>query len=49
MTPYFLPDDAICQALGVAALRGVTVDIVLPQQNNLAMVIGHQMRSYGKC
>jgi len=38
MTPYFLPDDAICQALGVAALRGVTVDIVLPQQNNLAMV-----------
>ena len=37
-TPYFLPDDAICQALGVAALRGVTVDIVLPQQNNLALV-----------
>lgn len=38
MTPYFLPDDAICQALGVAALRGVIVDIVLPQQNNLALV-----------
>jgi cardiolipin synthase len=38
MTPYFLPDDAICQALGVAALRGVEVDIVLPQQNNLALV-----------
>jgi cardiolipin synthase len=38
MTPYFLPDDAICQALGVAALRGVDVDIVLPQQNNLALV-----------
>ena len=38
MTPYFLPDDAICQALGVAALRGVSVDIVLPQQNNLALV-----------
>ena len=38
MTPYFLPDDAICQALGVAALRGVAVDIVLPQQNNLALV-----------
>lgn len=38
MTPYFLPDDAICQALGVAALRGVQVDIVLPQQNNLALV-----------
>jgi phosphatidylserine/phosphatidylglycerophosphate/cardiolipin synthase-like enzyme len=38
MTPYFLPDDAVCQALDVAALRGVTVDIVLPDQNNLALV-----------
>jgi cardiolipin synthase len=38
MTPYFLPDDALCQALGVAALRGVEVDIVLPEQNNLALV-----------
>ena len=38
MTPYFLPDDALCQALGVAALRGVEVDVVLPQQNNLALV-----------
>jgi cardiolipin synthase len=38
MTPYFLPDDAVCQALDVAAMRGVTVDIVLPDQNNLAMV-----------
>jgi cardiolipin synthase len=38
MTPYFLPDDAVAQALGVAALRGVTVDIVLPEQNNLALV-----------
>jgi cardiolipin synthase len=38
MTPYFLPDDAVAQALGVAALRGVRVDIVLPQQNNLAVV-----------
>jgi cardiolipin synthase len=38
MTPYFLPDDAIFQALDVAAMRGVEVDIVLPQKNNLAMV-----------
>jgi cardiolipin synthase len=38
MTPYFLPDDAVCQALDVAAMRGVTVDIVLPDQNNLALV-----------
>ncbi len=38
MTPYFLPDDAVAQALGVAALRGVRVDIVVPEQNNLALV-----------
>ena len=38
MTPYFLPDDAIFQALDVAAMRGVRVDIVLPQENNLALV-----------
>ncbi len=38
MTPYFLPDDAILQALDVAALRGVQVDIVLPEENNLALV-----------
>jgi cardiolipin synthase len=38
MTPYFLPDDAIFQALDVAAMRGVRVDIVLPEENNLALV-----------
>jgi cardiolipin synthase len=38
MTPYFLPDDAIFQALDVAALRGVQVEIVLPEENNLALV-----------
>ncbi|NBW95843.1 MAG: cardiolipin synthase [Planctomycetia bacterium] len=38
MTPYFLPDDAVCQALDVASLRGVEVDIVLPGDNNLALV-----------
>ena len=38
MSPYFLPDDAICQALDVAAMRGVEVDIVIPAKNNLAPV-----------
>jgi len=38
MTPYFLPDDAIFQALDVAAMRGVQVDVVLPEENNLALV-----------
>ena len=38
MTPYFLPDPAMIAALGVAALRGVHVDIVLPSQVNIPMV-----------
>ena len=38
MTPYFLPDDAVCQALDVASMRGVQVDVVLPEENNLALV-----------
>ncbi len=38
VSPYFLPDESLIMALNVAALRGVTVDIVLPQENNLALV-----------
>ncbi len=38
MTPYFLPDEAIIEALNVASLRGVQVDIVLPKTNNLRLV-----------
>jgi cardiolipin synthase A/B len=38
MTPYFLPDAALITSLNVAAMRGVRVDILLPAQNNLAMV-----------
>ena len=38
VTPYFLPDDALIAGLNVAALRGVTVDIVLPERNNLWLV-----------
>jgi cardiolipin synthase len=38
MTPYFLPDQALISALNLAALRGVSVDIVLPEKNNLPMV-----------
>ena len=35
VTPYFLPDSDLITALSLAAMRGVTVDIVLPQKNNL--------------
>ncbi len=38
VTPYFLPDVALVTALNVAALRGVRVDIILPQENNLPFV-----------
>ncbi len=38
VTPYFLPDPPLTFALGSAALRGVTVDIVLPAHNNLSLV-----------
>ena len=38
LTPYFLPDNALITALNLAALRGVRVDIILPEKNNLPVV-----------
>mgnify|MGYP000657222079 CR=1 FL=1 len=38
VSPYFLPDDHILTALNVAAMRGVDVEILIPEKNNLAMV-----------
>jgi cardiolipin synthase len=38
VTPYFLPDVSILDALSVAALRGVDVHIVLPSQSNVPLV-----------
>ncbi|WP_040502600.1 phospholipase D-like domain-containing protein [Idiomarina xiamenensis] len=37
-SPYFLPDSALLGALMTTARRGVTVDIVLPAENNLRLV-----------
>ena len=37
-TPYFLPDPSLIDALRVAALKGVRVDIVLPEHGNLRLV-----------
>lgn len=34
MTPYFLPDERIITALALAAVRGVSVNIVLPLSSN---------------
>ena len=38
VTPYFLPYDAMVEALRIAALRGVQVDILLPGRGNLRVV-----------
>lgn len=38
MTPYFLPEESILKALSVTAMRGVEVDIVLPSNNNIAIM-----------
>jgi cardiolipin synthase A/B len=38
VTPYFLPDEPLITALNAAALRGVDVDVVLPERGNLRLV-----------
>lgn len=37
-TPYFLPDAGLISALNTTALRGVAVNILLPEKNNLKLV-----------
>jgi cardiolipin synthase len=38
ITPYFLPELPMIVALNVAAMRGVAVNIILPEKGNLALV-----------
>lgn len=38
VTPYFLPNAALIQALNVAAMRRVDVEVLLPAKNNIALV-----------
>jgi cardiolipin synthase len=38
VTPYFLPDQVLIAAIRLAALRGVRLDLVLPERNNLRFV-----------
>ncbi|NQV28268.1 MAG: cardiolipin synthase [Rhodopirellula sp.] len=38
ITPYFLPDASLINALNVAALRGVSVEILIPQRGNEKLV-----------
>ena len=38
MTPYFLPDDRLISALSLAAMRGVDVDVVIPERSDHRLV-----------
>lgn len=38
MTPYFVPDRVMIYAINTAALRGVEVEIILPEKSNLPFV-----------
>jgi len=38
VTPYFLPEQPLITALNVAAMRGVAVNIILPEKSNLRLV-----------
>jgi cardiolipin synthase len=38
VTPYFLPDESLIAALRVTALRGVAVDIVMPERSNIRVM-----------
>lgn len=38
VTPYFVPDATLISALVVAAMRGVDVNLLLPDENNLMLV-----------
>ena len=37
-TPYFLPDEELASGLKVAAMKGLTVEIAIPEKGNLKMV-----------
>ena len=38
VTPYYLPPELLTTALGLAAMRGIAVDIVVPEKSNHAFL-----------
>ena len=38
MTPYFLPDERLATALALASMRGVAVDVVVPEKSDHVFV-----------
>jgi cardiolipin synthase len=47
-TPYFIPDEALLQALTTAVLRGVDVRLVVPAQDDQILVSNAQKSYYGE-
>jgi cardiolipin synthase A/B len=45
VTPYFLPDEQLVIALQLASLRGVAVQLVLPEKNN-HMIMGWALQAH---
>ena len=45
-TPYFIPDDALRQAITTAVLRGVEVTLVVPEQDDQLLVSNAQKSYY---
>lgn len=44
-TPYFVPDEALMQAIQVAVLRGVRVDLIVPRKSD-SPIVDAATRSY---
>ena len=44
VTPYFLSDDRLVTSLALASMRGVEVDIIVPEKNN-HLLVGWAMRA----
>ena len=38
VTPYFLPPEPLAMALGLAAMRGIEVDLIIPERGNHAIL-----------
>ena len=45
-TPYFIPDDALRQAITTAVLRGIEVTLVVPEQDDQLLVSNAQKSYY---
>jgi cardiolipin synthase len=38
MTPYFIPDQILMTSLHAAALRGISIEIIVPEHSNILFV-----------